>query len=819
MAKKKYKSTKRHLYTGGGAMSVTSQYSSLGNKYRAQGLYPAGTNSLNVNSGGSTSGSTNGGSKGGTKSGSKGGSDEDAGGGSFMGNVGQIAGFANMFDSIAQNVTVGIDSNRAGVNNQPQVLVEGVLGGQSGSHLGNMWNTGAKTAEAINYVNQQGSVDFAGSSTEDLLAQHSGVGTMNRLNIDTKAKEWEDFAFDPASYVLTRWVFKNREKASDRQKRINEAIDAVNTRQQQAYSDAVRDFENRVDRQIAMNYRAFGGPLDDFATFGGGALGYDVAKDNIIAKQMANQDKMKNSFSYIPTYADGGPTKVHSLVFPRMNEAGEEVTQLEQQARIEAEKARQAKREAAKQARRAQFNRVVNDVKGIFSPTTTTVTTPGEIRTTPKSIVFPALNQPVYTDNYLAYGGLLSDNFTNGVTEINAGGTHEGNPNMGVPMGMAPDGQPNLVEEGETVYKDYVFSNRLRVPEAIRKKYKLRGPKDMTYSEAFKKAEEESKERENDPISKNGLDNIAMVLAESQEQVRAEKASRQKAKGGHLFSGEEVGGPYDEPGVWYTEDGMEVVLPAATVTPNKKRRFGSWWGDNAPSLARLAEPFANAAAVWTDTLGVTNKPTHFNYIPDYRATAYTPLGNYAPEAHFDINYAANQAAQQAAATKNAIMNTTAPNRYATLLAADYNAQVADGELRRKASMDAYDNLLKTLTFNRATDQYNSEMAIKAATEDAQQRLAYANAKLAEARYNEDNSNAAWGARAKNIGNLATSIANIGREQDALNWRDMLIRSGVFGTLSEKPSDWSDKKWQAYQDALTMTAYGGKLKKKKRGLTY
>lgn len=728
MAKKKYKKTVGHFFYNG---------SSLGNQYS---LFPQGTSSWGLgNSGNSVQGSQSSLFPQGTNNWkldtskaptaqdtqnlinkSKGNGEDSDGGGSFMGKAGQILGFAQMFDSLAQNVTVGIDSNRAGVNNQPQVLVEGVLGGQSGSHLGNMWNTGAKTAEAINYVNKQGNVDYAGSSTEDLLAQHSGVGSIDRLNIDTKGKEWEDAIFDPASYVLTRWVFKNREKASDRQKRINEAIDAVNSRQQSAYNDAVRNFENRVDRQIAMNYRAFGGPLDDFAAFGGGALGYDVAKDNIIAKQLANQDKMKNSYSYVPTFANGG---------------------------------------------------------------------------------------------------LLSDNFTNGVTMVDAGGTHEGNPNMGVPMGMAPDGEPNLVEEGESIYKDYVFSNRLRVPEAIRKKYKLRGPKDMTYSEAFKKAQEESEERENDPISKNGLDNIAMILAQSQEQTRAEKNSHKKAKGGHLFSGEEVGGPYDEPGIWYTEDGMEVILPGATVTPNKKRRFGSWWGDNAPSIARLAEPMANASAVLMDSLGVTNKPTHFNYIPNYRGIAFSPIGDYLPEAHFDINYAANQAAQQAAATKAAIMNTTAPSRYATLLAADYNAQIADGDLRRKAAIDAYDNLMKTQTFNRATNQYNSEMALKAAAEDAQQRLAYANAKLGEARYNEDNSNAAWGARAKNIGNLATSIANIGREQDALNWRDMLIRSGVFGTLSEKPSDWSDKKWQAYRDALGIAACGGKLKKKKRGLTY
>ena len=44
---------------------------------------------------------------------------------------------------------------------------------------------------------------------------------------------------------------------------------------------------------------------------------------------------------------------------------------------------------------------------------------------------------------------------------IDAGGSHEESPLDGVPMGIAPDGVPNLVEEGEVLYKNYVFSNRL----------------------------------------------------------------------------------------------------------------------------------------------------------------------------------------------------------------------------------------------------------------------------------------------------------------------------------------------------------------------
>ncbi len=76
---------------------------------------------------------------------------------------------------------------------------------------------------------------------------------------------------------------------------------------------------------------------------------------------------------------------------------------------------------------------------------------------------------------------------------INEGGTHEENPNEGVPFGYDQNGIPNLVEEGETVFNDYVFSKRLRVPKSLRKKYKLGG--DISYAEASKKLAKESEER------------------------------------------------------------------------------------------------------------------------------------------------------------------------------------------------------------------------------------------------------------------------------------------------------------------------------------
>ena len=124
-----------------------------------------------------------------------------------------------------------------------------------------------------------------------------------------------------------------------------------------------------------------------------------------------------------------------------------------------------------------------------------------------------------------AFGGELNTNggdFSTGLMFIDEGGTHESNPYEGVPMGVAPDGKPNLVEEGEAIYNDYVFSNRLTVPKSVRNKYKLRGTNDLTFADAVKQISKGATERPNDPISQETLHEIMSDLAQTQEGIREE---------------------------------------------------------------------------------------------------------------------------------------------------------------------------------------------------------------------------------------------------------------------------------------------------------
>ena len=137
-----------------------------------------------------------------------------------------------------------------------------------------------------------------------------------------------------------------------------------------------------------------------------------------------------------------------------------------------------------------------------------------------------------------AFGGELNTNgadFSTGLTFIDNGGLHEDNPYEGVPMGVDPEGNPNLVEEGEIIYNDYVFSNRLTVPKTIRSKYKLKGDKDLTFADAVKQISKGATERPNDPISQETLHEIMSDLAQTQEVVREKASEGNKfAKGGIL---------------------------------------------------------------------------------------------------------------------------------------------------------------------------------------------------------------------------------------------------------------------------------------------
>ena len=144
-----------------------------------------------------------------------------------------------------------------------------------------------------------------------------------------------------------------------------------------------------------------------------------------------------------------------------------------------------------------------------------------------------------------SFGGDLMTNgatWDNGFTYVGNGGSHESNPNEGVQVGVDPNGVPNLVEEGEVIWNDYVFSKRLKVPQSFRNKYKLKDGGPISFADAAKKFAEENKERPNDPISKIGRDALLTTLMDQQEEVRLKKQQREaRAQFNSLTPDEQLG--------------------------------------------------------------------------------------------------------------------------------------------------------------------------------------------------------------------------------------------------------------------------------------
>lgn len=101
---------------------------------------------------------------------------------------------------------------------------------------------------------------------------------------------------------------------------------------------------------------------------------------------------------------------------------------------------------------------------------------------------------------------------------VNEGGSHEENPNGGVQIGVDPEGNPNLLEEGEPVYKDYVYSDNIEAEEHFLVDNNL--PKKYAgklYSKIADDLFSEAEERPIDPISRNGLEVLLGRLADAQE--------------------------------------------------------------------------------------------------------------------------------------------------------------------------------------------------------------------------------------------------------------------------------------------------------------
>lgn len=420
--------------------------------------------------------------------------------------------------------------------------------------------------------------------------------------------------------------------------------------------------------------------------------------------------------------------------------------------------------------------------------------------------------------NWNAFGGWLNTqggDFTNGVTFIDEGGSHEENPYQGIQIGVDPEGAPNLVEQGEVVYDDYVFSDRMEIPDDIRKEYKLRG---KTFAKAAKSAQRESEERPNDPLSTKGLQAAMERIAAAQEEARERKeAHREGNEYPSMFAYGGDTNPYglaleDPMSVEELEALMAQSGETGEIAPEGNNGNRQTWTRYAPiigsGLASLSDLFSKPDYDSADLISGVDLGAE--------AAGYAPIGNYLSYRPLDRDFYISKMNQQAAATRRGLMNTSGGNRLnaqAGILAADYNYGQNMGNLARQA--EEYNQQLRERVeaFNRGTNMFNTETGLKASMFNAESRNAAKRARLGQAttaaqmrQAIKDQDSAR---RSANITNFLQGLGDMGWENEQANWLDTLAKSGVLKMNTKGEYTGGTKK-----------AKGGKVRtKKKKGLTY
>ena len=579
------------------------------------------------------------------------------------------------------------------------------------------------------------------------------------------------------------WISGNS-KAKKKARKLNNQIDSANYRSTDSLSQRAETLDSQNDNIALANYSAFGGPLD-FSNQG--AINYGLMTDYLNNKNITDLNKtrlqsMPNSYMYnddVNTLAAGGTIHINP------NNIG-------------------------------KFNATKNR-----TGKTTEELTHSKNALTRKRAIF-AQNAAKWNHSNGGYlfenGGNLYSNipnetqhggiFSNGVTKINNGGTHEENPNGGVNIGKDSNGVPNLVEEGEVKFNNYIFSNRLFPTKELLKQYNLpQSYEKYSFAALAEKVNKESSERPNDPISKNGLYSSMSRLRNVQEEIREiekAKAENKKDKIENTQNMYPYGGEFNKfnPRKYnthkdFTPNGFQFksgdvgsnIRPELLNIDNSFiNKYNNSNSDNTENTEnnefnvnkkngslsdlRYVPILGSALGVTTDALGLTNKPDYKNadLILDAEDGIsninYNPIGNYLTYNPLDRNYYINQLNAQAGATRNAIINNAGGNRAtaaAGLLAADYNANNSYGNLARQA--EEYNNTLRERveTFNRGTNQFNSEAALKADMankEDSKLRL---QSRIAAAQLRDSIDTKTSTAKSANLTNLFNSIGDIGVE--------------------------------------------------------
>lgn len=389
--------------------------------------------------------------------------------------------------------------------------------------------------------------------------------------------------------------------------------------------------------------------------------------------------------------------------------------------------------------------------------------------------------------NMAAFGGpLYPSEFNNGIKFITEGGTHEENPNGGVQQGIAPDGIANLVEEGEVIYNDYVYSKRLKVPKKDFDMLGLKGSKEYTYADAAEAIQKESEERPNDPLSKKNMQAMFGRLQVSQDKL---KQAREEAKLKKVLKGlspeeqiillQELSKPQQAiPATNYAALGGHLFNVGGDVGGENGKVIGDISGNNPSSNNNLTKYLRAAPVIGStihglmtmfDTPNYSNIETterKINQVPYVKfptigdRMTYTPTNtSYLLTTLGNQNIGMRRAAQEYSAGNSAVaMNN--------LLAANYQNQLAGANAFLEAEKENLARKAQAQEFNRGTNTFNAEGIFKA--NQANQALDLSKAEMfyktgmlrdAELAATQAGKSAALTNMYNNLGNLGTDKLN------------------------------------------------------------
>lgn len=713
--------------------------------------------------------------------------------------------------------------------------ISGGLESGAGSAISNIGGTIGGAVSAVNPV--LGGIISAGTGiiggltnrmfgsklNKEKIAEVEGINkAMNTVMVDSSSADsiedqWanQDFGADfSKSDIGKDGLFSSKAKKKYRALKKQQGI--ARERALSAFENAAEAADTQSDLNAMASFAAFGGPLGIWEGYGSGAIGYELAKENlgIEALNAANKDRLTllpDSFESpeLNTFAEGG--KIH----------------------IKPSKRGTFTAAAKRHGKSVQsFASQVLANKENYSPA-----------------MVKKANFARNAAKWHSFGGDLNTHgadFTNGQIIVGNGGTHEENPMEGVPMGMDAEGNSNLVEQGEVIFNDYVFSNRLFADGGLLESFNL--PKSYdghSFAAIAEKLGDESKERPNDPISKRGLLSSMSRLQQAQETVRQQTQEGQEGvqyahggKMGTLFDGlgnksnnlksanffleptEDnysynpfIDMAYTDPdkntygiykyGVGITPNGEFVETPKYMARAAAKRAgydVGISLDDYNKNPIKVPEKKKSAVSGLLSNLDATDlryapvigaaiglgqnlfsRPDYTgadtileaaNQAGNYTPIGYTPIGNYLQYKPFDRNFYLNKLNAQAGATRRAIMNTTSPSRNAALLAVDYNAQGRLGDLARQAEEYNLAQRQAVEIFNRGTNQANAEMGLKAAMANQEDALKARSSRLSgvvQAMAVRDAVDARRGANmSANLTNFFNSLGDIGREEYSRN---------------------------------------------------